>query len=270
MTSTTIHRTAIISEGAELHETVDVGPYAVIGANVKIGKGTKIGPHAVIDGYTTIGEDCNIFAGASIGLPPQDLSYKNEPTGVRIGNRCTIREYVTIHRGTHEGVTVIGDDCFFMNFTHVAHDCKVGDGVIIANNSMLAGHVEVGDYAVLAGVCVIHQHCRVGKMLIMAGLSATRQDLPPYSAVDGRPPMVRGINAVGLKRRGTPPANRKAIREAYRILYRTDTTLSKGLEEIEKNIEPFPEVLEILNFYRTSKRGVVFRAGDNREAGDDF
>lgn len=259
MTSSTIHRTAIIADGAQLHESVEIGPYAVIGENVVIGKGTKVGPHAVIDGHTTIGEDCNVFAGVTIGLAPQDLGYKNEPTRVQIGNRNTFREYVTIHRGTKDGITVIGDDCFFMNNVHVAHDCKVGNGVIIANASMLAGHVTVDDYAVLAGVCVIHQHCRVGKMLMMAGLSATRQDLPPYAMCDGRPADVRGINSIGLKRNAVPPANRKAIREAYRILYRTSSTQTAGLERIAQEIEPFPEIEEIVNFFKTSKRGVVFR-----------
>jgi len=262
----TVHKSAVIADGAQIHETAEIGPYVVIGPNVKIGKGTKVGPHAVIDGHTTIGEDCNIFVGATIGLEPQDLGYKGEPTGVQMGDRNTVREYVTIHRATKDGVTLIGDDCFFMAYSHIAHDCKVGNGVILANNSILAGHVQVGDYAILAGVCVIHQYCRLGRMLLMSGLSATRQDLPPFAMVDGRPPTVRGVNAVGLKRRQIPPANRKAIKEAYRILYRTEANLSNALEQIEKEIEPFPEILEIVEFYRSSKRGVILRRG---EAGDE-
>lgn len=258
----TVHKSAVIADGAQIHETAEIGPYVVIGPNVKIGKGTKIGPHAVIDGHTTIGEDCNIFAGATIGLEPQDLGYKGEPTGVQMGNRVTAREYVTIHRATNDGVTVIGDDCFFMAYSHVAHDCKVGNGVILANSSMLAGHVQVGDYAILAGVCVIHQHCRLGRMLLMSGMSATRQDLPPFAMVDGRPPEIRGVNAVGLKRRQIAPATRKAIKEAYRILYRTDANLTNALIQIEKEIEPFPEILEIVEFYRSSKRGVVLKRHD--------
>jgi UDP-N-acetylglucosamine acyltransferase len=265
-----IHSTAIIADGAEIHETAEIGPYVIVGANVKIGKGTKVGPHTVIDGHTTIGEDCNIFAGASIGLAPQDLGYKGEPTKVQIGNRVTIREYVTIHRATKDGVTTIGDDCFFMNYTHVAHDCKVGNGVIMANGSMLGGHVQVGDQAILAGVCVIHQHCRVGRMLLMSGLSATRQDLPPFAMVDGRPSTVRGVNAIGLKRKQIPPANRKAIKEAYRIIYRTDANITEALEQIEKEIEPFPEIVEIAEFYRSSKRGVIRKHGDRSADEDEF
>ena len=133
----TIHRTAIVADGAQIDPSVEIGPYAVIGPNVKIGRGTKIGPHAVIDGVTTIGENCHIFAGASIGREPQDLSYKDEPTGVIIGDRVTIREYVTIHRASHEGFTVVGDECFLMNYVHIAHNCKLGRGVIMANSTML-------------------------------------------------------------------------------------------------------------------------------------
>jgi UDP-N-acetylglucosamine acyltransferase len=157
----TIHRTAIISDGAQIHESAEIGPYAVIGPNVNIGRGTKVGPHVVIDGHTTIGEDCNIFAGASIGLDPQDLAYKGDPTGVIIGARVTIREYATIHRATGEGFTTIGDDCFLMNYAHVAHNCKLGRGVIMANGATLAGHVQVGDHAVFGGLIVIHQFVRV-------------------------------------------------------------------------------------------------------------
>ncbi|CAN5619272.1 acyl-ACP--UDP-N-acetylglucosamine O-acyltransferase [soil metagenome] len=265
----TVHKTAVIADGAQIHETAEIGPYVVIGPNVKIGKGTKIGAHAVIDGHTTIGEDCTIFVGATIGLEPQDLGYKGEPTGVQMGDRNTVREYVTIHRATKDGVTVIGDDCFFMAYSHIAHDCKVGNGVILANNSILAGHVQVGDYVILAGVCVIHQHCRLGRMLLMSGLSATRQDLPPFAMCDGRPTTVRGVNAVGLKRRQIPPANRKAIKEAYRIIYRSDANLTKALAQIEKELEPFPEILEIVEFYRSSKRGVVSRRGEKDNEQED-
>lgn len=266
----TIHKSAVIADGAQIHETVQIGPYVVIGPNVKIGKGTKIGPHVVIEGHTTIGEDCNIYAGAAIGLDPQDLGYKGEPTGVQIGNRTTIREYCTIHRGTKEGVTVIGDDCFFMNYVHIAHDCKVGNGVIFANNSTLGGHVQVGDNVVLAGFCVIHQHCRLGRMLMMSGLAATRQDMPPFSMCDGRPVTVRGVNAVGLKRNKVGPANRKAIKEAYRLIYRSELNLSAALEKIETEIEQCPEVTEIVEFYRTSKRGVVSRRVDEDDSDEDF
>lgn len=253
----TIHRTAIIEDGAQLDESVQVGPYAVIGPNVKIGRGTTIGPHAVIDGHTTIGEDCRIFAGASIGLEPQDLGYKNEPTRCVVGDRCTIREYATIHRGTGEGVTTVGDDCFLMNYTHIAHDCTVGKGVIMANAATLGGHVTVGDYSVMAGICVVHQWCRLGKLLMISGLAATRQDLPPYSMCDGRPMKVRGVNTLGMKRQKLAPQVRSAIKEAYRIIYRTDLGYVRALEKIDAELEPIEEIREIVDFFRSSKRGVV-------------
>jgi UDP-N-acetylglucosamine acyltransferase len=265
----TIHRTAIIAEGAQIHDEAEIGPYAVIGPNVKIGKGTKIGPHAVIDGITTIGEDCHIFAGASIGLDPQDLSYHNEPTGVVIGDRVTVREYATIHRATKEGFTVLGDDCFLMNYSHVAHNCKVGRGVIMANGSTLAGYVQVGDYAVFAGSIVVHQFVRIGKLAMLSGMAGTRVDLPPFVTCGGRRLRPRGVNAIGMRRQKMKAEVRSAIKEAYRIIYRTEMNITQALEQIEKEVERFPEIDEILEFYRTSKRGVVGRNPTDDEEGED-
>ena len=266
-----IHKTAVISDGAEIHELAEIGPYAVIGANVRIGKGTKIGPHAVIDGHTTIGEDCRIFAGATIGLEPQDLTYKNEPTGVIMGNRVTIREYATIHRGTGDRFTTVGDDCFLMNYTHLAHDCKIGNGVIMANSSMLAGHVQVGDNVVMSGNVVFHQHVRVGRLCMFSALCGTRVDIPPFVMCDQRQATVRGLNIIGMRRQKFAPAVRAAIKEAYRIIYRSGINLSQALSKIESEIEPFPEVKEIVEFCRASKRGIArgFEDGDLEAGGDD-
>lgn len=267
----TIHRTAIIADGAQIDETADIGPYAVIGPNVKIGRGTKIGAHAVIDGITTIGEDCRIFAGASIGLEPQDLSYKDEPTGVIIGDRVTVREYATIHRASKEGFTVVGDDAFLMNYVHIAHNCKIGRSVIMANSTMLAGHGVVGDGAVFAGAIIVHQFVRIGRLCMISGLSGVRVDLPPFATTSGRRPRVRGINIVGMRRAKMAADVRSAIKEAYRLLYRTELNVTQALEHIEKEIHPHPEILEILEFYRTSKRGVVGRnePGEHGEEGED-
>lgn len=263
----TTHRTAIIGDGAQIAENVEIGPYAVIGSNVRIGSGTKIGPHAVIDGVTTIGEDCKIFAGASIGLDPQDLGYKNEPTGVIIGNRVTVREYATIHRGTppketsgtEDGFTKVGDDCFIMNYAHVAHDCQLGKGVIMANGATLAGHVTVGDHAVLAGICVVHQWVRLGRLLMISGMSGTRVDLPPFVMCGGRQLRYRGINVVGMRRQKFSAEVRAAIKQAYKIIYRSELNISQALTEIEKEVAPVPEIKELVEFYRTSKRGVIGR-----------
>ncbi len=267
----TIHRTAIVADGAQIDPSVEIGPYAVIGPNVKIGRGTKIGPHAVIDGVTTIGEDCHIFAGASIGLEPQDLSYKDEPTGVIIGDRVTIREYVTIHRASHEGFTVVGDECFLMNYVHIAHNCKLGRGVIMANSTMLAGYGVVGDHAVFSGAIIVHQHVRIGRLCLISGLSGVRVDLPPFATTSGRRPRVRGINVIGMRRAKFGPAVRAAIKEAYRIIYRTEMNITQALEKIEQEVEQFPEIQEIITFYRTSKRGVVGRnePSTDGEGGED-
>lgn len=255
----TIDKTAIIYDGAQVHEECEIGPYAIIGANVKIGRGTKIGAHAVIDGHSTIGEDCHIFAGATIGLEPQDLGYKGEPTGVTIGNRCTIREYVTIHRATKAMQTRIGDDCFLMNYVHIAHDCQVGNGVIMANNASLSGHVQVGDLSVLSGFLVFHQNCRIGRLVMISPMSGSRVDIPPFAMTDGRPLIIRGINVIGMRRAKIQPAQRSAIKEAYRLLYRSGLNQSQALERIEAEIEQYDEIKELVDFIRSSKRGVVSR-----------
>jgi len=265
---TSIHPTAIIGDGAKIHESAQIGPYAVIGTHVKIGSGTKIGAHAVIDGYTTIGDDCNIFAGASVGLEPQDLSYKGEPTGVIIGNRVTLREYATVHRGTGDRFTTVGDDCFFMNYSHIAHDCQIGKGVILANSATFGGHCKVGDYVVAGGLVVFHQHVRVGRMVMIGGITGTRADLPPFAICDDRPCKVVGVNAVGMKRQKFGPELRAAIKSAYKIIYRSGLNNAQALAKIEAELPPLPELKEIAEFYRSSKRGVV-KGGFDEESSEE-
>lgn len=260
-----VHKTAVIADGAIVHESADIGPFAVIGPNVKIGAGTKVGAHAVIDGHTSIGENCHIFAGAAIGLDPQDLKYKGEPTGVIIGNNCVIREYVTIHRATNEGNTVLGDNCFLMNYAHVAHNCQIGNGVIMANASTLAGYVEVGDGAVFAGMVILHQHVRIGRFCMLGGMTGSRVDLPPFTLCDGRPAMVRGLNVVGLRRNKMGPDKRAAIKQAYKLMYRSGLNHSQAIDRIKSEIEQFDEVVEICNFFANSKRGVAPAFGDVKE-----
>lgn len=260
-----IHKTALICDGALIDEAAEIGPYAVIGPNVKIGARTSIGAHAVIDGHTTIGSDCRIYAGASIGLEPQDLRYKGEPTGVLIGDRVTVREYVTIHRATGEGFTTVGDECFLMNYVHIAHNCTLGKGVILANSTMMAGHVSIGDYTVMSGMCIFHQFVRVGRVCMMSGMTGTRLDLPPFTMCDGRPAMVRGVNVVGLRRLGLSQAVRSQIKEAYRLLYRSGMNRSDALLKIEETLEPVPEIAEIVEFVRSSKRGVAGVVGESAE-----
>lgn len=264
-----IHPTAVVNDGAVIHDLAEIGPFAVIGANVKIGRGTKIGAHVVIDGHTTIGEDCNIFPGAAIGLAPQDLSYKEQPTGVSMGNRCTIREYVTIHRGSKDEMTVLGDDCFLMNYSHIGHDCKLGAGIIMANGTTLAGHVEVGDNVVFAGLCVFHQFVRIGRLNMISGLTGSRKDLPPFAMCDGRPLAVRGVNVIGMRRQKMSQEVRSAIKESFRLLYRSGLNLAQACQRIEAEIEQFEEVKELVDFIRSSKRGVVARAYDGSDDDDE-
>ncbi len=257
-----IHKTAIITDGAEIHETAEIEPYAVIGANVKIGAGTRIGSHAIIDGHTVIGEHSRIFAGASIGLEPQDLRYKNEPTGVIIGNNTVIREYVTIHRATVEGNTIVGDNCFLMNYVHVAHNCKLGNGVIMANGTMMAGYVDIGEGTVFSGVCILHQFVRVGRFCMIGGMTGTRVDLPPFTICDGRPAMVRGLNVIGLRRQKMSPPVRAGVKQAYKLLYRSGLNYSQAIARIQEELELGPEIKEICEFFTSSKRGVAPAFGD--------
>lgn len=261
----TIHKTAVIEDGAEVHGAAEIGPYAVIGPHVKVGEGTKIGAHCVIDGHTTIGSNCRIYAGASIGLEPQDLKYKNEPTGVILGNNVTVREYATIHRGTGEHNTTIGDDSFLMNYVHIAHDCKIGKGVILTNNTTFAGHVEIGDFAVFSGFCLIHQFVKVGRAVMVGGMTGSRVDLPPFTICDGRPAAVRGVNVIGLRRQKMPADVRAAIKQAYKIIYRYGLNTTQAITRIEEEIAPSPEIKEITQFFANSKRGVAGAFSDAAE-----
>jgi UDP-N-acetylglucosamine acyltransferase len=251
-----IHATAIIGDGAQIAESAEIGPYAVIGEHVVIGADTKVGPHTVIDGHTTIGANCHIFSGASIGQAPQSINYDGSPSYVKIGNRVTVREYVTIHRGTNGGTTSLGDDCFIMNYAHIAHDCQIGNGVIMANSATLAGHISVGDGTVMAGVCVFHQFVRIGRMCMVSGMTGSRMDLPPFVILDGLPPSIRGINVIGMKRNKFAPSTRMAIKKAYKLLYHSGLNFTQAIAQIESEEIP-DEVKEIIEFFRSSKRGVM-------------
>ena len=251
-----IHKTAVVEEGAIIAANAEIGPFAVIGSQVTIGSGTKVGPHVVIDGQTTIGENCQIFSGASIGQPPQSISYKGESSQVKIGNNVTLREYVTIHRGSAGGITILGDDCYLMNYAHVAHDCLVGKGVIMANSATLAGHVVVGDGTVMGGICVFHQFVRIGKLCMVSGMTGTRVDIPPFVVIDGLPATIRGLNIIGMKRNKFSPQTRTAIKAAYKLLYRSGLNFSQAIDQLEQD-EVIPEVKEIIDFFRSSKRGVL-------------
>ena len=253
-----IHKTAIIDESAIIDETVEIGPNVVIGKNVKIKKGTKILAGSFIE-YSEIGENCKIGPMSVIGAEPQDLGYKGEPTKVIIGDNCWIREFATVHRASGEGATVVGNKCLLMAYTHVAHNCELKDEVIMANAATIGGHCHVGFGAFLGGMSVFHQNLRIGDMAIISGASAARMDILPYVKAEGIPAIPMGINAIGLRRRGIGKDERDALHKAVRILTSEHYNTTQALEEIEKTVEMNEYVKNIIDFVKTSKRGVTLR-----------
>lgn len=253
-----IHPTAIISPDAHLEEGVEIGPYVVIGSDVKIGKNTIIGPHTVIDDYVHIGEGNRIFQFCSIGAPPQDLKFGGEKTRVIIGNFNTIREFVTIHRATTAdiGVTIVGDHNLLMAYCHVAHNCKLGDRIIMSNAATLAGHIHIEDYAIISGLTGVHQFCRLGAHCMIGGASAVVKDVPPYCIAQGNHAKLFGLNLVGLKRRDFSEKTIKAIKDAYRIIFRSDLVLEAALKKAQDEVEDIPEVNHFIKFIKESARGV--------------
>ena len=260
---TQIHSTALVDPKAELDPTVTVGPYAVIGPEVRIGAGTTVGPHVVIEGRTTIGRDNRFWQFSSIGAMPQDMSHGGEVTELVIGDRNTIREFVTLHIGTvqDKAVTRIGDDNWIMAYTHIAHDCVVGSHTTLANNTTLAGHVELGDWVTIGGLTGIHQFVKVGAHAMVGFASAVSQDVPPFLLVDGNPLAVRGFNIEGLRRRGFGPERLAAVKQMHRLLYRSGKTLDQAKAEIEVLGQTAPEaqadVALMLGFLAQATRGIA-------------
>ncbi len=252
-----IHPTAIIDPAAELDEGVEVGPYAIIGPRVQIGGGSSVGPHVVLRGPTSIGRDNRIFQFASVGEDPQDKKYAGEETRLEIGDRNVIREFVTLHRGTAQdaGVTRIGNDNLFMAYVHVAHDCQIGDHVIMSNAASLAGHVLVGEWAILGGFVIVHQFCRIGAHCLAGGGSVVLQDIPPFILVSGHPARPRGINFEGLRRRNFEPEAIAAIKQAYRLLYKSRQRLEEALTAMRALGSP--DVDRLADFVAASPRGFV-------------
>ena len=250
---------AIVSPQAELAADVDVGPFSVIGPGVRIGPRTVVGPHAVITGQTTIGADNHIYQFASLGDAPQDKKYAGEPTRLEIGDRNVFRESCTMNRGTiHDrGVTRIGDDNLFMAYSHVAHDCVVGSNTVFANCASLAGHVEIGDWVILGGLSAVHQHCKIGAHAFLAGGAIVTRDVPPYVMVAGNPSSPHMVNSEGLKRRGFTEEQVRSVREAYRLVYRSDLKLSEALERLEPSAREQPALRLFVDFIRSSTRSII-------------
>lgn len=266
-----IHATAIIAPGAKIGANVEIGPYTVIGENVEIGEGTIVAPHVVINGWTTIGRDCRIYQFASVGEEPQDLKFAGEKSYVVIGDRTTIRECTTIHRAAGEGEeTRIGNDCLLMATVHIAHNCVLGNHVIISNTTGLAGHVHVDDRAVIGGMTGVHQFVKIGRNAMVGGMSRLNQDVVPYTIVNGIPARAIGLNSVGLMRAGIPAENRRKLKQAYKILYRSGYNVSKAVEVIEQEIDTCEEVEHFLRFLRNAERGICRCTSDKRAvAGDE-
>lgn len=255
-----VHPSAIVNRGAELASGVEVGPYSIIGKNVKIGKDTIIESHVIIDGHTEIGENNHIYHFTSIGFPPQDVGYRGEDTRVRIGNNNQIREYVTINRATikENWETVIGNDNFFMAYAHVAHDCILGNGIIMSNVATLGGHTKVGDYVFMGGLVAVHQFVRIGDYAYIGGKVAVAQDIPPFmlAAGAGRARLF-GPNQKGLRRQGFSRGKIEGLKKAYRLIWRETKRFSEGIRRVKEEIEPFPELDMLIDFISSSRRGIT-------------
>jgi len=252
-----IEATAQVATGAQIAEDVEIGHYAIIGPEVRIGAGTKIGDHCVIAGATTIGKNNQIFTGAVIGSVPQDLKYKGEKTEVIIGDNNIIREYVTINLATAANYkTQIGSNNLIMAYAHIAHDCVIGNHVVMANVGTLAGHITIEDKAILGGLAAVHQFVRIGTMAIVGGCSKVNQDVPPYSMCDGHPARVRALNKVGLERWGISKETKSHLKHAFTILFNSGLTIPNAIKKIEAEIPEIEEVVHLVNFVKSSKRGV--------------
>ena len=250
---------AIVDSHAELADDVTVGPYSVIGADVKIGAGTIIGSHVVIKGPTSIGKQNRIYQFTSIGEDPQDKKYAEEITRLEIGDRNTIREFTSMHRGTQQDncVTKIGDDNLFMAYTHVAHDCIIGNNVIMANGASLAGHVHLNNNAILGGFTLVHQFTQVGQYSFAAMGSAITQDIPPFIMVGGKPTRPHGINSVGMERNGISAEDIRLIRNAYKIIYKMNLRLEDAIEKMEDMTSDSKQLTDMISFLRNVSRGIL-------------
>ncbi len=257
-----IHPTAIVETGAELDPSVRVGAYAVIGADVRIGPDCEIMPHAVVTGHTVLGARNLIGSFATVGMPPQDIHYRNEPTRVEIGDDNQIREYASIHRGTPQGggVTRIGNGCLLMAYTHVAHDCRIDDEVIMANAATLGGHVQVGRKATLGGLVAVHQFSRIGEFAYIGGMSGISKDVPPFIIVAGIRNRMRvsGINRIGLRRAGFDRDTIRRLERAFQIIFKApDLLLQEALAKAEHQFPDCQAVARLVGFFRESSRSVI-------------
>ncbi len=251
-----IDPSAVVHPGAKIGDDCNIGPFCFVGENVVLGRGCKLHSHVVIDGHTTLGERNDIFPFASIGLKTQDLKWKGGVTRVEIGDDNTFREYVTVHSATSDGnATRIGSHNHILAYSHIAHDCQLGNHIIMSNAATLGGHVIVEDHAVIS-ISAVHQFCRVGKLSMIGGCSKVVQDVPPFMLADGNPAETRTINKIGLERHGISDEAITALRQAYKILFREGLTISNAIVKIESELPRLPEIQHLVEFVRTSERGI--------------
>ena len=254
-----IHSTAIVHKDAEIGEDVHIGPYCIVEEKVQVGKGTRLVSHVVLQKGTQIGENCTVSPFASLGGPPQDISYKEEETTLVVGNNNVIKEYVTMNRGTEHGngITSVGNNNFIMAYAHIAHDCKVGNNVIMANCATLAGHVEIADFVIFGGLCAVHQFCRIGKYAFISGVTGVPKDVPPFMIAAGDRAKLYGLNVVGLERRGFAKEDITQLKKAYRIIFRSSLPLSTSLRIVQEEISGEHQyVNDLIEFIKSSKRGI--------------
>lgn len=253
-----IHPTAVVHEGAFIAGDASIGPYCIIGDGVRISPGVRLMNNVVVEGDTEVGPETVIYPFAYIGGPPQDLKYHGEKTGVRIGRGNTIREYVTVHRGSvgGEGFTVVGDSNYIMAYAHIAHDCKVGSNIVMANAASLSGHVEVQDHAILGGIIGVHQFVRIGAYSMTGAFSGIAQDIPPFTLASGSRAKLYGLNLVGLRRHGFSKGLVDELAKAYKILFRSKQTMKDAIEKAVQELPASPELERLLEFVKTSRRGI--------------
>ncbi|HEY3064594.1 MAG TPA: acyl-ACP--UDP-N-acetylglucosamine O-acyltransferase [Methylomirabilota bacterium] len=271
MADTKIHPSALVDPAARLGSGVAIGPFSIVGPEVTLGDGVVVAAHAILEGPVVIGAGASIGPGSVLGGLPQDLKFKpGTVSGVRVGARTVLREYVTVHRAsTPDAWTEIGEDCLIMGMAHVAHDCRVGNGVIIINYAGLTGHCEIGDRATVGGLTGLVPFARVGEYAYLGGGSKVNHDVPPYTMVDGSPATARAINVVGLRRGGMPPADRRVLRDAYRLLYRSGLTPPAALERVRKELPATEPVKRLVEFVEASRKGICPPAGGWRTPVDD-
>jgi UDP-N-acetylglucosamine acyltransferase len=258
MSASRIHPTAIISPDADIAADAEIGAFAIVGDGCTIGTGCVVAPRATLERNVTLGRSVRVGIGTILGGAPQDLKYAGEETTVEIGDGTVIREYATINRGTaHSFKTTVGKNCLLMSYVHIAHDCVIGDNVILSNVVQLAGHVTIDDKAILSGLSAVHQFARIGRNSFIGGCSRVAKDIPPFLKAVGNPVKLYGLNTVGLQRSGMDEETIRELKRAYRLLFRSDLNVTQAIERVQSELEPLPEVRELIRFVEASERGVV-------------